>query len=43
MEITLGLLLARNGGQLLLNPSRNVSWRLGQDDKVIVLAQQVYQ
>jgi len=42
MEITLGLLLARDG-RVLLNPSRNVSWRLGLDDKVIVLAQQVYQ
>jgi hypothetical protein len=44
MEITLGLLLARAGGsRLLLNPPRDVSWRLAQDDKVIVLAQQVYQ
>ncbi len=43
MEITLGLLLARDGGRLLLNPPRDVSWRLEQDDKVIVLAQQVYQ
>jgi hypothetical protein len=43
MEITLGLLLARDGGRLLLNPPRNVSWRLAQDDKMIVLAQQVYQ
>jgi voltage-gated potassium channel Kch len=43
MEITLGLLLAENGGQVLLNPPRNVNWRLGQDDKVIVLAQQIYQ
>ena len=42
MEITLGLLLARDGS-VLLNPPRNVSWRLQQDDKVIVLAEQVYQ
>ena len=43
MEITLGLRLAKDGGKLLLNPARDVTWRLGQDDKVIVLAQQVYQ
>ena len=43
MEITLGLLLASDGGKVLLNPPRNISWRLGQDDKVIVLAQQIYQ
>lgn len=43
MEITLGLLLARDDDKLLLNPPRNVNWRLKQEDKVIVLAQQVYQ
>jgi hypothetical protein len=43
MEITLGLLLARDNGRVLLNPPRNVNWRLEQDDKVIVLAQQIYQ
>ena len=43
METTLGLLLARDGGEVLLNPSREASWRLEQDDKIIVLAQQVYQ
>jgi voltage-gated potassium channel Kch len=43
MEITLGLLLASDDGKLLLNPPRDASWRLGEDDKVIVLAQQVYQ
>jgi hypothetical protein len=43
MGITLGLLLARDGGKVLLNPPRDVSWQLGQEDKVIVLAQQVYQ
>ena len=42
MEIALGLRLARHGGQVLLNPSRQVSWRLGENDKLIVLAQQVY-
>ena len=43
MEIALGLRLARQGGKVLLNPSRQLSWQLGEDDKVIVLAQQVYQ
>jgi len=43
MEIALGLRLARNGGELLLNPSRQITWQLGEHDKVIVLAQQVYQ
>jgi len=43
MEITLGLRLARQGGKVMLNPSRQLSWQLGEDDKVIVLAQQVYQ
>jgi hypothetical protein len=42
-EIALGLRLVRNGGELLLNPSRQVTWQLGEQDKVIVLAQQVYQ
>ena len=43
MEIALGLRLARDGGELLLNPSRQTTWQLGEHDKVIVLAQQVYQ
>ena len=43
MEMALGLRLARNGGELLLNPSRRSTWQLGEHDKVIVLAQQVYQ
>jgi len=43
MEIALGLRLARNDGELLLNPSRRLTWKLGEQDKVIVLAQQVYQ
>ncbi len=43
MEIALGLRLAQNGGELLLNPSRRMIWQLGEQDKVIVLAQQVYQ
>ncbi len=42
MEVALGLRLAQ-GGKVLLNPSRQLSWRLGEEDKVIVLAQQVYQ
>jgi hypothetical protein len=42
LEIALGLRLARNGDEVLLNPSRNKSWRLSEDDQVIVLAQQLY-
>ena len=42
MEIALGLRLAREGGKVLLNPPRHTRWLLGEDDKVIVLAQQVY-
>ena len=41
MEIALGLHLAGEG-QVLLNPSRDTVWRLGDEDKVVVLAQQVY-
>ena len=43
LEIALGLRLARNNGKVLLNPPRNISWRLTEDDEVIVLAQQIYQ
>ena len=43
MEIVLGLRLAQHDGEVLLNPSRRARWRLGEHDKVIVLAQQVYQ
>jgi len=42
MEIALGLRLAQQDGKVLLNPPRNTSWKLGGDDKVVVLAQQVY-
>ncbi len=42
MEIALGLRLAEAGGVVQLNPSRQATWRLGEQDKVIVLAQQVY-
>jgi hypothetical protein len=42
MEIALGLRLVRQGGEVLLNPPRQATWRLGENDKVIVLAQQVY-
>ncbi len=42
LETALGLRLAQQGGEVLLNPSREVTWRLGEKDKVIVLAQQVY-
>jgi hypothetical protein len=43
MEIVLGLRLAQHGGKVLLNPPRRTTWRLDENDKVIVLAQQVYQ
>jgi hypothetical protein len=43
MEIALGLRLAQGDGEVLLNPSRRTSWQFGEHDKVIVLAQQVYQ
>jgi len=43
MEIALGLRLAQGGGEVLLNPSRRATWQFGEHDKVIVLAQQVYQ
>ncbi len=41
LEIALGLRLAE-GDRLLLNPPRNKVWRLGEADRVVVLAQQVY-
>ncbi len=43
MEIALGVRLAKDAGEVLLNPSRRATWILGEHDKVIVLAQQVYQ
>jgi hypothetical protein len=43
LEIALGLRLARNNGQVLLNPLRDKTWRLAEDDQLIVLAQQLYQ
>ena len=43
LEIALGLRLARNNGQVLLNPPRDKTWRLAEDDQLIVLAQQLYQ
>jgi len=43
LEIALGVHLFRNGGELLLNPSRDRNWRFGEQDQVIVLAQQLYQ
>ena len=42
LEIALGLLLANNHGEVLLNPPRDKTWNLSGDDKVIVLAQQLY-
>jgi len=41
LEIALGLRLAE-GARLLLNPPRHQVWRLGESDRVVVLAQQVY-
>jgi hypothetical protein len=41
MEIALGLRFS-DTGQVLLNPSRESVWRLTGDDRIIVLAQQVY-
>jgi len=43
MEIALGLCLAQLDGKVLLNPPRNTIWQLEENDKVVVLAQQVYQ
>jgi hypothetical protein len=43
LEIALGLRLAGNKGEVLLNPPRDKTWRLAEDDQVIVLAQQLYQ
>ena len=43
MEIALGLRLSAEDGKVLLNPSRHLSWQLTEDDKIIVLAQQIYQ
>ena len=42
MEIALGIRLAQQGGEIILNPSRQSTWQLGENDKVIVLAQQIY-
>jgi len=42
LEIALGLRLADKGGKVLLNPSRQSRWQLGEHDLVIVLAQQIY-
>ncbi|MCZ6889594.1 MAG: NAD-binding protein, partial [Gammaproteobacteria bacterium] len=39
-EIALGLSL--DSGEVLLNPSRKDVWQLGEHDKLIVLAQQIY-
>ena len=35
--------LARANSQVVLNPPRDQTWRLVEDDQVIVLAQQIYQ
>ncbi len=41
MEIALGVRLAREG-ELFLNPERELAWRLDEEDRVVVLAQQLY-
>ena len=43
LEIALGLRLAHGNSQVVLNPPRDQTWNLGEDDQVIVLAQQIYQ
>ena len=43
LEIALGLRLANDNGAVMLNPPRDRTWRLGEDDQIIVLAQQIYQ
>ena len=40
LEIILGL--CRADGEILLNPSRDLQWRLSENDRVIVLAEQLY-
>jgi hypothetical protein len=42
LEIALGLRLASDNGNVVLNPSRDKTWCLQEDDQVIVLAQQIY-
>ena len=39
-EIALGLYLKNR--EVLLNPVRDSEWQLDEDDKLIVLAQQIY-
>jgi hypothetical protein len=39
LETALGLIV---NDEVLLNPPRNQTWQLGPDDRVVVLAQQVY-
>ena len=42
-EIALGVRTAvNNGGRLWLNPDRQQRWQFGDNDRVVVLAQQVY-
>ena len=43
LEIALGLRLASNNGEVLLNPPCDKTWCLEEDDQVIVLAQRFYQ
>ena len=41
MEIALGLRIGATG-EVLLNPDREAVWQLADDDRIIVLAQQIY-
>jgi hypothetical protein len=43
LEIALGVRLFSKGGELVLNPPRDKTWRFDEQDQVIVLAQQLYQ
>jgi hypothetical protein len=42
MEIALGFFLSRNNGEVILNPRRDMVWSFGEDDQIVVLAQQIY-
>lgn len=42
MEIALGLFLSRNNGEIILNPARDKTWSFGENDQIVVLAQQIY-
>ncbi len=39
-EIAIGI---RSAGQIVLNPAKDSTWTLGEDDRVVVMAQQLYE